>query len=345
VSSVVSSVESSPSSSTSSTSVEPVITKTDLIAEFGTVGWRHFINDWDGTVANSSVVNGEFVMNVTNYGNNANGWHLQILQDTIALGLPGPTDGTGVLELEPSTTYTLSFDAYASEALALSPKVYSTNDYGMLIEASVALTTTKSTFTFDFTTGTTVHGNEILKFEFGGIPTFADKTVTVAIDNVSIVDDQDAVLTSVYNGDMSVESDHTFDGAGEGAGTLVINNNVGVITVTTLGGQPYTPHYYYMVPTLAAGTYRLQVAITSSVTRDLRLNAVLPNAGWGSILPGSKFDFNVEVDTLKTVFVDFTVAAETTNVKIELDFGTLGGTLVSALGTFTLSEVALYSVE
>ncbi len=309
------------------------------------VGWRSFINNWDGTVATSGVVGGEFVMNVTNYPSNANSWHLQIIQDTIALGLEGPTDGTGVLELTPATTYTLSFDAYASEALTLSPKVYSTNDYAMLIETGASLTPTKTAFEFEFTTGAVVHGNEILKFEFGSIPTFADKTVTVAIDNVVITDATETPIDSVYNSDMATENGHTFDGAGEGAGTMVVDGGVAVIDVTTLGGQPYTPHYYYMVPTLAAGTYRLQVVLTSSVTRDLRLNAVLPNAGWGSILPGTKFDFNVEADVEETVFVDFTVANPLTDVKIELDLGTLGGTLVSELGTFTLKEVALYTVE
>ena len=134
-----------------------------------------------------------------------------------------------------------------------------------------------------------------------------------------------------------------YDNAGEGAGTMVLSEtNEAVIEVTTLGSQAYTPHFYQMIDSIAPGNYVLKIVIDSSVTRNLRVNLVLPNAGWGSILPDNFVDFEVTAEETTTLYVEFSVSAEVTDVKLELDFGTLGGELVSEIGTFTIQEVYIY---
>lgn len=117
-----------------------------------------------------------------------------------------------------------------------------------------------------------------------------------------------------------------------------------VITVTGLG-EAYQPHLYQMVNGLKAGNYTLKVVVTSSVDRDLRINMVVPNWGYASILPDTKVDFEVETGVEKVVYVSFTVSADITDpVKFEFDFGNLGGDLVSVPGVFTVSQVLLYQI-
>jgi len=99
---------------------------------------------------------------------------------------------------------------------------------------------------------------------------------------------------------------------------------------------------YQMIGDLAPGNYVLKMVIESDVTRDLRVNLILPDSGYASILSGSKHDFNVVADVEKVVVVEFTVTNTVTNVKLELDLGTLGGTLTSLPGEFTISEILIY---
>ena len=61
-----------------------------------------------------------------------------------------------------------------------------------------------------------------------------------------------------------------------------------------------------------------------------------------SILPDNFVDFEVTAEETTTRYVEFSVSAEVTYVKLELDFGTLGGELVSEIGTFTIQEVYIY---
>jgi hypothetical protein len=114
------------------------------------------------------------------------------------------------------------------------------------------------------------------------------------------------------------------------------------IVAPELGGAAYQPHYFYIFPTLAKGNYEVKIVLTSSVTRDLRFNVILPDAGYASILPDSFVDFRVTANTPYVFTVSFEVVNPLTNVKVELDFGTLGGDKVSLPGTFLLSEVLIY---
>ena len=99
-----------------------------------------------------------------------------------------------------------------------------------------------------------------------------------------------------------------------------------------------------MIDELMAGDYTVTFRLTSSVSRDLRFNMVLPNAGWGSILPDGSADFAVVAEELYTFTLNFTLEATTTDIKVELDFGTLPPELISLPGTFVIHEIIVYPV-
>jgi hypothetical protein len=313
---------------------------------YDAVGWRAFANDWEGSVFTGMIVEGEFVMHLTTYNNTGANWTLQVIQDEVALGL-SPSGDNGVLVLDPETTYTFSFDAYASEAITINPLIATPGVWANFIEAagqSVAITTEKTTYTYSFTTPASLAGTEFLKFEFGqAFASFEDDDKWIAFDNIVITKPDETALESVYNGTMDQVLFHNYDNSGEVAtGQMVAVDGDAVITVDTLGGNAWEPHYYYMIDSLDAGTYTVVLRMTSSVARDFRFNLVLPDAGHVSILPDTKVDFSADADVMTTVTVQFTLEAATTNIKVELDFGTLGDELVSVPGTFTLHELLIY---
>jgi hypothetical protein len=193
--------------------------------------------------------------------------------------------------------------------------------------------------------GATLNGFEKLSFEFGTqFANFESGNEFVVIDNV-VLKEGATVTPSVINGDMNaILGGHEF--FTEHGGSMTRGANGGAsIEVPTLGGAAYQPHYFYLFPTLAKGTYNVKIALTSSVTRDLRFNVILPDAGFASILPDSFVDFRVTAESPYVLNVTFTVANPLNNVKLELDFGTLGGTAVSLPGTFLISEVLVYQVH
>lgn len=310
---------------------------------FDRLGWGAFWNDWEGTAGSYAVVDGEFVLTLTAYANPTDNWKLQFAQEGMRdLGLSTP----GGMVLKPNTDYKLVFDAYASQAISLTPIISHGDSVGwsnLYDGAVVPITTTKATYTVEFSTGATVDPNYMFKFEFGTqFAAFTEGTEFVAFDNLSIKEDVASAPELLVNSTMTEVIGWSYDNAGGGQGHMNLVDGKAVVTVTDLGGEPYTPHMYQMIPVLAPGNYVLKLVLESSVTRDLRLNLVLPDAGWVSIIDGGFVDFEVTADEEEVVYVEFTVTNEVTNVKFELDFGTLGGTLVSLPGTFTISEVLIY---
>jgi hypothetical protein len=206
-----------------------------------------------------------------------------------------------------------------------------------------AVTTSKQTITIPVSTvGATLNGFEKLSFEFGTqFTNFETGNEFVAIDNV-VLKEGATVLTNVINGAMDqVLGGHQF--FTEHGGTMTRGANGGAsIVVPELGGAAYQPHYFYIFPTLAKGKYEVKIALNSTVTRDLRFNIILPDAGFSSILPNNFVDFRVTANTPYVFTLAFEVINPLTNVKVELDFGTLGGDKVSLPGTFLLSEVLIY---
>ncbi len=316
-------------------------------SKFAMTGWRHFVNDWDGTVATSGIVAGEYKMSITKtVGLNptADNWKLQIIQDNVAFG---ETVDNGRMNLTVGKSYTLSFDMYASQAISVTTFIGAPGvwvNYVPEVNRTNSVTTSKQTITIPVSTvGATLNGNEKLSFEFGSSFTnFESGNEFVAIDNV-VLKEGNTVLPNVINGDMNaILGGHTFFTENGGAMTRGTNGGAS-IEVPALGGAAYQPHYYYVFPTLAKGNYEVKIALTSSVTRDLRFNIILPDAGYASILPDNFVDFRVTADSPYVFTVSFEVVNPLTNVKLELDLGNLGGDKISLPGTFLISEVLVYA--
>ena len=316
--------------------------------QFDLTGWRGYFEPGVAK-ATSGVVNGEFKVTVSEYspypqswdvGATASSYHLQIVQDAESLvGIPGAKQ---FLDLEVDKTYTLSFDAYASQEVTVTPNVFGQNIWVNHTQSpETILSTSKQTFTKTISTvGATLNDTEKLAFEFGkGVEAILEggTPVSVYFDNVSIKEGSVA-LTSLYNGDFeTVLGGHATDGDA----TMKQTADGASITVNSLG-EPWQPHYYYILPNLATGTYQLRFVVTSSVTRNLRFNVVLPDAGFASILEGGFSDFAVTANEAYTFTATLVITQPLTNVKLELDFGNLGGTNVSTVGTFVISEVLFY---
>jgi len=153
------------------------------------------------------------------------------------------------------------------------------------------------------------------------------------------------VVAGYENLVADLDSDgHTLEQASEFTfGSMTKTDDGLEIVITEVGGEPYIPHYFYEIQDgLEAGTYTFTLKVTSNVTRDLRTNIILPDGGFVSIIEGGSYDQEAVADELTTITFEFTVEnAISQKVKIELDFGNLGGELVSLPGTFVISEVTL----
>ena len=303
--------------------------------DFLATGWQAFHNDWDGSVATLDVVNGEFVYNLTKYVNGSAGYMLQFIYGT-------------KLVLEPSTAYTFVFDAYASQDISLNP-FFTQGEAGgwnnLVTTGVVAITGTKATYTLQFTTGADVTLPFEFKFEFGTQFTpFETGAEWIKFDNLSMKKDGEATPELLVNGNAeTVIGGHFLENAGVGVSTMTYSANGAIMDVTSIGGNAWEPHYYYMIDSLAPGSYTAVFQMTSSVARDFRFNLVLPNAGFASILDGGFYNFNVATaNEMVTVTVNFVVATALEDVKVELDFGTLGDPLVSLPGIFTLHNILIY---
>ena len=309
---------------------------------FNLSGWRGFGNFWHGTSYSTEIVDGEFSMTVDALVPDPEAgqlsWHLQIVQDAESLeGIPGVSN---FLDLEAEKTYTLSFEAYATEAVTITPNIFGQEIFSNHVESPASvLTTQKQVFTKTVSTvGAILNDTEKLAFEFGTGLTLGDEPITVYLDNVSLKEG-DVAVESLYNGDMeTVLGGHSTDGDA----TMKYTAEGALITVNSLGGAAYQPHYFYEIPALGVGTYELKFVVTSSVTRDLRFNILLPDSGYASILTDGFSDFEVTEGEAYTFTATIVITQPITNVKVELDFGTLGGDNISTVGTFLLSEMLIY---
>lgn len=300
-------------------------------ADFSETGFTTFYQDWDEGTGPASldfmVSNGMFVLDVQSAGNHV--WSVQFNQD-----LSG--------QLLAETTYVLTFDAYADVARDINAVVFHASTYarhGELLEQM--LTTTSATYSLEFTTLPDNLDNVLLSFELGATPTFA--AGKVYLDNISLVvkDDTTELIT---NGSASEVADWTVFNEGDGQATMTPEDGSITIDVTGLGGAAYQPHLFQIIPSLEPGTYHLVFSVSADVARDLRINMVLPDAGYASIFTNNFVDFTTLENDSVLVEIEFTVTALVTNVKFELDFGTLGGDKISTIGSFVIDEILLYEV-
>lgn len=297
-------------------------------ADFSDIGFYTFRQDWGSeAVMTFAVENDEFVLDISAPGENV--WSVQLNQDLGA-------------KLAAETTYVLSFDAYAEVARDINVAVFHAVSYvrhGELLNQM--LTTTKTTYTLEFTTLADNLDNVILSFELGATTAYA--AGKVSFDNVSLVE-KDTTNEIIINGTTSDVPGWSFFNEGDGQGTMKVVDGDLVVNITGLGGAAYQPHLFQMIDMLEAGTYHLVFDVSADVVRDLRINMVLPDAGYNSLFSAGFVDFKTSTTEAAQVVIEFTITDTVTNVKFELDFGTLGGDLTSELGTFTIEEILLYAV-
>jgi hypothetical protein len=243
------------------------------------------------------------------------------------------------VKLEADTTYTLSFVASATADRNINVEVIGTDLLGDA-KGDYALTATPQTFTVDVTPAAGVEAF-MLSFELGNTSAFA--AGTISLDNISLKEKDNATAAElIVNGDATTVPYFMYDNAGAGQGTMVLDAaGNAVIDVTALGDAAYTPHLYQMIEQLYPGNYVLKIVLDSTVDRDLRVNMVLPNADYASIFSDGFVDFEVLSTETNVVYVEFTVTQTVTDIKFELDFGTLAD-LTSVIGIFTIQEILVY---
>lgn len=309
-------------------------------------GWTSFYNDWSGTVLTTSLSDGFFRFDLTSLNNGEGNWVLQLEQNGEIFN--SITKEYPYMVFEPNTKYTLKFDAQASKDWVVSPLVANgvNDDWANLIAETVTVTDTLETYKISFITPEEITKNYMFKFEFGqGIESFQDGEEFIKFGNISISDGENEFI---YNGDFKAVKHFVYDhsGGGDEMGEMVYDseNQQAVITLNTVGREPYIPHVYQMIEVKAAGTYNFKMVISSSVARTLRLNFVVPAWGYASLLEGSFIDIVFE-EADEEVIVEFTLNIEVPieELKFELDFGKIDEE-TDAIGEFILKQVLFYQV-
>jgi len=288
--------------------------------------WRQ---DWGGAAEVTYTENNAHILDIVSPGSEGQAWTIQFNQDGIAL--------------QNGKTYELKFDVSATVARDMNVKIFVPGSYLSYFEQLASpITTAVVSQTFEFTVTEADHAGLVLSFELGTTPAYAAGVVT--LDNLSLKEKVAEAPEIIKNGQGNQVVGWVYDNAGGGEGSMTRVEGEAVVTVTALAAA-YQPHVYQMLNGLVAGSYRLKVVVTSSVTRDLRINMVVPAWGYQSILEGTKEDVAVTANEEKVVYVDFVVANDITDqVKFEFDFGGLGEGFVSEAGVFTISEILLYQV-
>ncbi len=288
-------------------------------------GWTVWSQNW-GDMPNVTYDRTDGQFNITTDKAGEANWAIQFNQ---------------TLTLEPSKTYVFSVDAMASVARDINIKIFTAGYTNYLEALDFMLTTDMTTYTWEFTTPAEGQMADLtLTFEMGATANFA--AGTVSLDNISLKEKDNAEAPEIIvNGDATTVPDFMFFGDGAEA-SMMLGEDGAELAVTTLGAEAYQPHVYQMIDSLAAGNYVLKVVVSADVARDLRLNLVLPDAGYASALPDGKYDYQTVENDQVVVYVSFTVENDLTNVKLELDFGNLGGELTSAAGNFVIEEVLIY---
>ena len=288
--------------------------------------WRQ---DWGGAAEVTYTENNAHILDIVSPGSDGAAWTIQFNQDGIAL--------------QNGKTYELKFDVSATVARDMNVKIFVPGSYLSYFEQLASpITTAVVSQTFEFTVSEADHAGLVLSFELGTTPAYAAGVVT--LDNLSLKEKVAEAPEIIKNGQGNQVVGWVYDNAGGGEGSMTRVEGEAVVTVTALAAA-YQPHVYQMLNGLVAGSYRLKVVVTSSVTRDLRINMVVPAWGYQSILEGTKEDVAVTANEEKVVYVDFVVANDITDqVKFEFDFGGLGEGFVSEAGVFTISEILLYQV-
>ena len=182
----------------------------------GDTGW--IFSTVDPAQATGSVVDGEYVISITNPG--SENWHIQLIQ-------------TGLF-IEQGKKYVVSFDAYASSSRNISVAFIKdwTGEWTGYYYQTLAITSVKRTYKFEFFMNYPTDQNTKFHFDFGGSPE------DVYIDNV-IVDEKEITGTLV-NGDFSNGMDYWLTWISNGASAYgSVQNGEFVMSIDNGGSESY----------------------------------------------------------------------------------------------------------
>ena len=297
--------------------------------------WGTYVPDWEplGEVLfNVDNTAKEATLDVTKVGYEL--WHVQFFQNDVAL--------------EGGKTYMVKFDGKATVArdfaLEIADAIDADNPVKFLGQ-TVSLTTEMATYKYVFTVHQPVQMGKInfllgtgeaAKFTFTNIGIY--EATNVEVEPVG-----NLIKNGLFDAEDGAVDPFVFENAsGDVHGNMSIVDGKLVINVTSVGDEAYIPHLFQMLPKINPSEYSFKMIINSSVARTLRLNFVLPDQGFRSLLSGNFYDIVIgEEDVNKDITVEFdlSVGAVETNVKFELDFGPIDG--VGPVGTYTITSIEL----
>jgi hypothetical protein len=284
-----------------------------------------FTQDWDNAPVVSrsqDVTAGTYTFTISN-GGGVEPWAIQMNQEGI--------------DMVEGQTYLLSITGFGQPGRSISAAFISGApdyiNYARRNGMSFGTTSTTQDLLFTFTQSTR---QVILTIELGTQPGFANGDFT--FENIRL-QRLEGPRSLVANPNFESLVGHEFF-TGSGGGMSLVSGGA-LINVPALGGNPWEPHYFTIIDAIAPGTYEFKLVIRSNVKRDFRFIAVLPDAGFSSILPTDFVDFGVEANETYTFTTTIPVMVPLTNLKLELDFGPIAG-LTTIPGEFLLSEVLLY---
>jgi len=173
-------------------------------------GWRAFFNDWEGTTADTEVVDGELFFNITNIAAMDANWKLQVIQDAYALSTG--EDNEGSILFREGETYRVTFDARASVAGDITLAIgHSEDGWTPYFMEDVSITTDMDTYTVEFTLDDDDVDYSVpaqFKFEMGMLFAGEEAPQYFVLDNVMIeieVDGEFHNARLLVNSDFSIE--------------------------------------------------------------------------------------------------------------------------------------------
>ncbi len=340
--------------------------------EYNVEEWRTFVNNWEGSAASLSGVNGELVLMIES-ANFYQPWTLQLIQDAFSLGTGA--DNIGSFQLEAGATYRITFDAKASIAgdfTFLLGESGSTGNWVEYYSESLAATTAMQTFTVDVTLdaeGDYTQASQF-KLELGGLFNTAVAGDYFVLDNVTFqkldTDGETYIDTDfIVNGNIdrieyNVEEWRTFVNNWEGSAASLsgVNGELVLMIESANFYQPWTLQLIQDAFSLGTGadnigSFQLEAGATYRITFDAKASI----AGDFTFLLGESGSTGNWVEyysealaattAMQTFTVDVTLDAEgdyTQASQFKLELGGLFNTAVAG-DYFVLDNVTFQKLD
>lgn len=281
--------------------------------------WLLWFPDWE-PIADVSMAVDENILDIDIKSTGYEPGHIQLQQQG--------------LDIKQGESYILRFKAKASVARDMNIAIVIPGEnYYPLMEKKegVELTTEFKDYEFIFTVDVDTPDFGQLGFELGqtnnaenGIVSFKDLKLNRLLIDPDFTNEKHVVeQASEFNHATAVRTEDSLE-----------------INVLSVGSEAYIPHYFYELDSLDAGTYTIQFKVTANISRTLRFNIVLPNAGFISLLPNNYIDLKLEEGETYLFNQEFTIDDTVENVKIELDFGPIIPSETNE-GVFLLKDILL----